>query len=578
MKKYSLIVLLILVALISCNIDDYSQPSSFTKPQVFTPSIFNINASTINNTIPISIDDFSSLSDVSQGVVSRSWIIEEGSRFLKPEFTRKDSLNFAAFIDPEIGTTNWRDVVHVLFQETGETTVTLKNKFEKEVSLFGNDAVQTSDGLWQLTTVFKYDVYAKLNAEASVKNEEDGTEVILNASQNPSVDNTSGFTTITIEAGSNLTFTDLTTIGRPSDRNWDFVGGQPDTSLETEQIVTYNRVGEYTAALTVKRAKKGNKTLRYTEQTKALPVIIKVIPSTKPFTINGNAFAVDDADGQPGTKQIAFRVNGILESFTGLENTFSVNVVNNAFDQDFVVTSAKVSDSDETLIELELAEPVLNTDTVTLSYSGTGITAIDERQLLTFTDAIVEPLLINLLTDNLNPSFENPATNDRWANADGYRLFIGGGNNLDDAKNTDGTPFLNRSEERASDGSASLKFDAILPYETNIGFVGLSNILFKNAEIPAGDYKLSYDLYYVEGDFAGLFTRIFGSTPDIEVMNFNAPGLGEWFTVERDLTLGSGGITGNAVFNFRDNNENSALTGRQTFYMDNIKVIANETR
>ncbi|ANW96610.1 hypothetical protein AXE80_10125 [Wenyingzhuangia fucanilytica] len=588
MKKYSLIILLSLMALVGCNVDDYTEPANFSAPLVFTPSIFNINESSIANNIPISIDDFSSLSDISQGVVSRTWVIEDGANFLNSEFTRKDSVNLDRFIDNKLGTSSQTKLVHVLFQKAGETTVTLKNKFEKEVSFLGNDAVQGEDGLWELSTVFKYDVYQRLNAEASVKNEEDGTEVFLTQSQHPSTDDTSNFTTITIEAGSNLTFKDLTTVGRPSDRVWDFDGGQPETSTEEEQVVTYNRIGEYTTNLTVSRAKLGNNTLRYSEQTKAIPVIIKVIPSTKPFTINGNAFAVNDGSSAPGTKQIAFRVNGILEPFTGVENDFSVNVVNGTFNQNFNVVSAQVSSTDETLIELELSEAVLNSDTIKLSYNGTGITAIDARVLNAFTDETVEPLIINYLTSNVNPGFENPATNDLWANADGYRLFIPAGNNasgnnqIANATNPGGGLYLSRSTDRASEGSASMKFDAVLPFESGISFLGLSNVLFQNAEIPAGVYSFKFDLYYEPGTtMGGVFTRIFGSTPDIETMSFNAPGTGQWFTVEREINVGAGGITGNAVFNFRNGgpgNENDGVTGRQTFYIDNFQVVAKENR
>ncbi|CAH8284165.1 hypothetical protein EV196_103303 [Mariniflexile fucanivorans] len=575
MKKYNLILLLF-VALVGCTIDDYNQPSDFSKPQVFTTGIYNISASTIANSIPISIDDFSSLTDVSQGVVSRYWVIENGTRFLNSEFTRKDSLDLARFIDPELGNIHWKDVVHVLFQEEGETTVTLKNKFNKAVSLYGNDAVQTTDGLWELTTVFKYDVYAKLNAEASVKNLEDGKEVILAANQNPSIDNTSGFTTITIEAGSKLTFKDLTTIGRPSDRIWDFKGGQPATSTEIEQVVTYNRVGEYTAILTVSRAKKGNKTLRYSEQTKAIPVIVKVIPSTKPFTINGNAFAVADTDNIPGTKNIAFRVNGILESFTGLTNNFSVNVVNGSFNQNFTVTSAKVSSTDETMIELELAQPILNSDTVKLSYNGTAIKAIDDRQLLPFTNATVSPLLINYLANAFNPSFEE-ASQSSTTGAQSYTHFVVG-NNLSQITNADGSLYAARSTEKASDGSASMKYNLVLPLITTQGYFGLINNTVSNSNIPTGDYKLTFDVFIESGNFMGIFNAIQGasSSPSGVGIPFNTPATGEWFTLERTFSV-NGTLGGNVVFNVR-NADNSGVTGTQVFYIDNLKVLKVETR
>lgn len=576
MKKYILIIG-VLLAVLSCEVDDYDKLSDITKPQIFTPSLFNITETSIGNAIPISINDFSSISDASQGVVSRTWLIEEGAHFLTSEFTRKDSLNLVSFIDPDLNLTNWQEVAHVLFQKEGETKVILKNRFDKEVSFLGTNSVLNANGLWELTTTLTYDVYADLNTEATVTNvDETETYSTLTANMNPSLDNTTGFDVITIEAGSSLTFTDQTTIGRPSGRTWAFEGGTPEVSEEAKTVVAYNRLGEYTTTLTSIREKRGSN-LNATEQTKVLPVIVKVIPSSQPYVILDNATALNDNNEAPGTNIISFATNGEIDTFSGAESDFTVHVTNTSFDENFTVTSAKTSSSDGTIIELTLDQPILNSDTVTLSYSGTEIKSIDSRTLEAFTDVPVNALNLNLLTNASNPGFENASDNERHAKAQGFTLFVGGGNSLDNAKNDDGSLFAERSTEMASEGVASLKFNAVLPYETGIGFLSLSNTLLSNSAIPSGDYKVTFDVFIEDGsDYNAVFNVIQQGTPRTQLVPFNAPSTGQWFTVEREFS-NANTLAGNLIFNFRDQ-DNSGITGRQVFYLDNIKIISLEAR
>jgi hypothetical protein len=575
MKKYS-IILIAFLALFNCSDRDGFEPlSNLVVPDLFTPSLNKVDATTINNKIPISINDFSSLADISQGVDSRSWIISPGTRFLKDTFTRKDSLNLEAFIDPELTSSNWRETVHVLFQEAGEKTVTLNNFFPQPVSYLGKDAVQVGE-LWGLTNTLTYDVYDKLNAEASITNTNTGEKVTLAASQNPSSTDTSGFTTLTIEAGTSLRFSDLTTIGRPDGRVWDFKSGTPATSTEKEIDVLYNRPGEYTATIKINRNKKG-KSLYYAEQIKTLPVVVKVTPSTQPFVRSGNIQVKDDGTAAAGNSLISFGVNGILENVSGSEGNFVVNVKNGAFNQNIAVKTVRKSAANESVLELVLVAPVYNTDTVTVEYNGTKITSIDQRVLETFTVQPVNNLFKNFLTDASNPSMESSVSNDRQVNTLGYNLFVGGGNDLNKAKNADGSLFLNRSTERASHGLASLKFNANMPFDNGIGFLSLSNTVLSNSNIPAGNYKLTFDLYFEPGsNFLGIFTNVQQGTPNTQTVPINAPGTGVWFTVERTFTA-AGNLGGNLVFNFRDA-DNPGITGRQVFYLDNIQILAVENR
>jgi hypothetical protein len=172
---------------------------------------------------------------------------------------------------------------------------------------------------------------------------------------------------------------------------------------------------------------------------------------------------------------------------------------------------------------------------------------------------------------------ESSVSNDRQVNTLGYNLFLGGGNDLNKAKNADGSLFLNRSTERASHGLASLKFNANMPFDNGIGFLSLSNTVLSNSNIPAGNYKLTFDLYFEPGsNFLGIFTNVQQGTPNTQTVPINAPGTGVWFTVERTFTAASN-LGGNLVFNFRDA-DNPGITGRQVFYLDNIQILAVENR
>lgn len=576
MKKISLI-LLALITLYTCGPkDDFEPLSDLVVPEVFTPSLNQVTETSIANAIPIAINDFSSLSDISQGVVSRNWRIEEGARFLLSTFTRKDSLNLEAFIDPELNLGNWRETVHVLFQEEGETTVSLTNSFDQPVSYLGNDAVQGENGLYNLTTVFTYDVFADLNAEASVTDLATGETVLLTADQDPDPADTSSFTTLTLEAGTSLQFEDLSTIGRSDGRVWDFVGGTPESSTEAVVDVLYNRPGQYTASITINRDKRGRQ-LFYAEHTKTLPVLVEVIPSTQPFVIASNGMAVDDNNPAVGTTILSFGVNGIIETVDNSASNFTVDIVNGAFTSSTSPSAVRVNSSNESVIELVLSEPIYNSDTVTISYNGTAITSIDQRTLEPFANQPVDNLFQNLLTDVSNPSMELSNTNERNVFAVGYNLFVGGGNNIDNAKNPDGSLFIERSTEQASDGGASLKFNANIPFDNGIGFLSLSNTLISNSNVPAGTYNLTFDMYIEDGsDFEGIFQVIQQGDPRTQLVSINPPGTGQWFTVERPFTASSD-LGGNAIFNFR-NQDNPGLSGRQVFYLDNLKIIPIENR
>ncbi|OEJ99041.1 hypothetical protein A8C32_07645 [Flavivirga aquatica] len=563
MKKYSLI-LLALFTILSCEKDDFEKISDFSKPQLFTPSINELNETSITNEIPIAINDFSSISDVSQGLVSRTWTIDEGVFYLDSEFKREDSLNLAPFIDKNLGRANSAQTIHALFTTPGVKEITLKQSFNSPVNFLGKDAVQEGD-LWVLENIFTYNVFEDLNAEASISNADGSVELgKLTASQNPDKANSSSFETITIEAGTSLTFTDLSTVGQPTGRVWNFEGGNPATSANDVEIVSFNRLGDYTVDITTTRDRQAG-SLRAAEQTKTIPLLIKVIPSTQPLIISGNAVATDDSPVL-GTNIINFSINGELEPFVGAEDEFIVNVTNTGFNANLAVVSAKVSRKDATVVELILEEPIYNTDTVTLSYNGTTITSIDTRELNTFDNVIVDPLRKNFLQSASNPSFETASSNPIIALLFGHRTFGG-------RQNPDNTYIYSRSTERSSDGGASVKVHALFPLA---GGPGLTNTILGSSNAPAGSYTFTFDVFIEEtSTINGVFVAFANS--DNTVVDLTGVTKGEWVTVETERVF-TDNVGGNLNFVIRNGDNGTVPAGYQTFYIDNLKLIINEMR
>ncbi|MDO7173171.1 hypothetical protein [Mariniflexile sp. AS56] len=366
MKKILILTGIILASLLSCNEDDYEAPygdySSFNW-------LTTENSEETDYVIPI--NGFIGFYDLSNNPLSNSWEIPEGTSFLNNKFT-SGANGYSEFITSNGPSSSSQKQANILFTTPGIKEIVLNSTFKDSVT----DGVFL-DGVWKVEKKFTVDVFADINPAFKVLK---GGVEILSITENdmPLAGNSASWPTVSIEAGEELTFVDLTTVGRPDTRTWTFNGGNKASTNTETAVVGYFALGTFKAgSLTVKRNNSATKPAG--ETVKLIPLNIQVVPSSQPFVqvgqINENASEV-----------ISFKVSGQVQTLSGQEGNFAVHVTNATagFDKNIAVVSAKINSSDLTQIDLTLGEPIFNSDIVTVQYTAGNIVSVDTRVLESF--------------------------------------------------------------------------------------------------------------------------------------------------------------------------------------------------
>ena len=86
--------------------------------------------------------------DLSHGIISHEWQIQEGAKFLTSTFTESDTI-YDDFINPKLGLTTSESLAYVLFTETGVSEVHLINTFKDSVA----ESVKEGD-VWKVDKTF----------------------------------------------------------------------------------------------------------------------------------------------------------------------------------------------------------------------------------------------------------------------------------------------------------------------------------------------------------------------------------------------------------------------------------------
>jgi hypothetical protein len=230
MKKVKyLIVAAFLVIAAACS-KDYVAPNSFSDAGWYTSGFRAVN-------LGVGINDFMSFSDVSQGLVSHSWTIQEGDQFLKGPITSRDTI-LEPFIIPGNAVESTDKTVHVYFTTPGTHKLTLKNVYAKPVTFFGLDTIKAvqEGSQWVISKDFMVEVYEKLVPALEIRQ----NGILIPQSLD----------TIYVKTGGSLNFLDVTTIGKPDTRNLSIAGKNYNT-VDTK--VTFDKEGVFFAFFTVSR-------------------------------------------------------------------------------------------------------------------------------------------------------------------------------------------------------------------------------------------------------------------------------------------------------------------------------------
>jgi len=554
MKKIIYIISVLLLTLtISCNNDDYIAPyGDFSSLQWITTAGFEESDYTVE------LNDYVGFKDVSRNAIEHSWKISAGTSLLNNEFTENDSI-YTSFIIEQGPLESGEKLVNVLFTEPGVKEVVLRNVFRDSVS-----ESTFTDGNWIVNKTFTVTVFDDVKPAFKVMQ---GIEEILsiNANDMPDAVNSASWPTITIEAGEQLTYVDLTTIGDPDERTWNFNGGAIEMSGAETVNVSYNSLGIFTAGSI--NSRRTDATKPEGEATKLIPLKIEVLPSTQPFVINGKI-------SEDASEVISFKVTGEIGTLSGEEGNFVVNVVNTAagFDQNIPVQSVAINSSDATQIDLTLSAPIYNSDVITVTYTAGNIVSVDTRVLESFEPKFVEMFVEGVLnpeTLGYEVSWDGTGNQFTKANTEGYVA-------VHNANNAAGPIYYFRDESVAFDGNSSMKFetpDTGIP--NNARLRAFSFVELNGSPVPSGTYLPTVWVFMEVGNTMTEIQYNFQNGPNLN-FDLSTTIRGEWVRVELPLETTTGIDSGRIDLNIKNDNQNDAQV--QKMWIDKFDLLIIEPR
>ncbi|MBI9057100.1 MAG: hypothetical protein JEZ01_04965 [Labilibaculum sp.] len=527
MKNINLIFgLFMLLLVVGCD-DEYEPLNEYSDVQWYTDlSHGRSNA--------VGLDKYLSFSDLSQNALSHEWQLEKnsGAMYLTGNINYKDSV-YTNFIDEDATNISYDQTVSVLFTKPGLQNLRLLNTYNEYVEFIGADtlaAVKQGD-VWVIDTTFVLDVYDTL--QPAVKLFHNGVEILdVPANSGVVLADSASWPIYEIEAGESIEFVDMTTIDRPSGRNWMVPGGSGVASDSVAEYFFY-RLGTFKPMMDSNRDGVG---IPYGYERQVIPMKIKVNKSSLPFELVGNINELED-------QTLQLSVTGEMVPFFNQEEFFTVHVTNpNGFDQDIAVESVKINAQVGNMIDIKLSEPIYSyNDVVTVSYSGGNIESLDERALTEMVDLPVVMYNPNVLND--------PAYGFEDAGAGWIPMW-------------DNTATLDYTTEKAASGSYSLKMTQ---------FGGKGKVESKNAPIAmkvGATYLYTYKVWIDASTTAGSISTWFFPEWKQNWVGIGSTPRGEWVTISKEYEYNLGGTL---IIMF-------TINGDGLVYVDDFSMIEMDVR
>ncbi|MCL5245361.1 hypothetical protein M4I21_06045 [Cellulophaga sp. 20_2_10] len=123
--------------------DDYEPPyNDFSSLTIWTSFEFDDEEQEIQEIV---VNKYVAFNDISRGLLSHEWQIEDGMRYMNGNFTAADTLNYARFVKSGVGKVTSDEAIYVLFDEVGEKNVRLINTYKDSVA----ESVKVDD-VWKV--------------------------------------------------------------------------------------------------------------------------------------------------------------------------------------------------------------------------------------------------------------------------------------------------------------------------------------------------------------------------------------------------------------------------------------------
>ncbi len=443
--KNNIVIIMLLMAtfIIGCQKDeDYDAPNSFSDVGWYF--------SDTEAPLAVSIDDYITFSDLSQGALSHEWTIGSGNFYLEMPIERNDSI----FDDKIIGGgTTTEKTVSVLFRKSGLQSVRFVNTFKEKVTFRGvnedNERVfidsEEADGKWVMDTTFIVDVYDTIVPQIKIKH------------NSMVIDHTNPNDTLFVEAGDFIEVFDESTIGRADSWEWNIAGTKSNKQNDT---LVLKKLGAFKGTFSISRR---GQNVPGDFEFYRIPINFKVIPSSQPFVLAGDIIELEDQ-----TIQVPF--NGEFAPFVNQEEYFTV-MLNGVESTNF---NLSVNPDDATLLEIRFNETIYRNDTITVSYDGNGtLESTDTRSPVAFPAEIVNMFQHEVVVFD----------------------FEDGGANWTAHQENLPTTTITPSTEQAASGSFSLKVDAA----ASGNWSSFQNLVDQYSLTAGVRYQYEYKIYKVAG-------------------------------------------------------------------------------
>ncbi|MGY6648366.1 hypothetical protein [Wenyingzhuangia sp. IMCC45574] len=542
--NFKYLAMLLTIFIVSCTTAEYEEPGDIS-----TVGFYNSKGQ--DTQLYVAEAGQMTFSDLSQGAIGHAWTIESGNFFLKGPFLRNDNYKvFENNIINEGDTISNAASIIVYFKKTGLNKVRLYNEFKDSVTFPGyNKATETAYTLgshkvgnkWVIDTTFVVNVLDSIIPSVQVKN-----------SSNVVVDHIA-LDTVTVEAGDPLFFENTTTIGGHNRTLWTAKrtsGGNSVAASNEENFgLLLKSLGFYNVTITLNRI---DPNLPGDSEQYKVPLVIEVIPSTKPFELVGDIIEAED-------QTIKLGFNGEIESSIGdnFASFFEVKV-NGA---DFTVSTATVNQDDPSIIDIKLAETIYSDDTINVTMlPNSGIVSVDSRTPVVFTEQDVVMYDKNLLSSSEVASFENAGASwlpfaPNWGKNEGTIEYV---------------------TDKAVDGDYSIKLSTIADQRSAIN-TDPANSLALTLD-PATTYIVSYKMYIEDATAVPDAIQLFliggpwlnvGTVSKVELEGY---GTGSWVTIEKEFNYTGGDVT---RLYFRTNKN---ATNQFVFYLDDFYIGVKDKR
>ncbi len=532
-----------------------------------------------------------SFMDLSQNAITHTWSIEEGSCFLRGEYSENDT-TYDDYIIEGAGTATTDIIAYVLFNEpSNDVGVKLNNSFKHEVTYtaFPDDMSTTvtfpfewtigseynsATGLWDFEAEYIFKVLDKVDASVQLYAND---ELIAEVAKGVSGDESEMESWETVE----ITTDDVIKVvvdvyGEPDTINETYSSILKDyeTLTATSEVISTDpkitRLTSYYFPSALEAFSLGQIVLRRSSGDSSTGITIPTGSATKILPLNINvSMGEKELEAVPTVTafdQITFSANSTLSTLPSTIMSDITVVISNA-DKNITSESIEIKsvalNSSKTGFVVTLDENIYVDDTITLTYSpiDKAITDSYGRELAEM--VIEQPAFFDpVVTDPVNRGFEGTQTSDKnitgwWIQHEAYWSYSQeqqhtGNNSLkfyndgsDTESTTDWTCQSLTSESELSGDAGTYILKAWVWVGSDAQFV--SDIIFA--------------ITSPTGTVSSTASTLFDATPE------------EWFEIEREYTVPTELVEASTKINIKMSNSNIG-----TLYVDDVSLEMKQTR